>query len=51
MKNIKLYIPKIEDYWYEKKLQSDPETMSYNSGYDVELVRRDKIGEQCFLSI
>lgn len=35
MKNIKLYIPKIEDYWYEEKLQNDPETMSYNAGYDV----------------
>ena len=35
MKNIKLYKPKIEDYWYEEKVQSDPETMSYNAGYDV----------------
>ena len=35
MRNIKLYIPKIEDYWYEEKLQSDPETMSYNAGYNV----------------
>lgn len=35
MKNISLYIPNIEDYWYEKKIQSDPLTMSYNAGYDV----------------
>lgn len=35
MKNIMLYIPKLEDYWYEQKLQSDPETMKYNAGYDV----------------
>ena len=35
MKNIELYIPKIEDYWYEEKIESDPLTMSYNSGYDV----------------
>lgn len=35
MKNISFYIPKIEDYWYEQKIQSDPETMSYNAGYDV----------------
>ena len=37
MKNVmlKLYIPKIEDYWYEEKLQSDEDTMSYNAGYDV----------------
>lgn len=35
LKNITLYIPKVEDYWYEKKLQSDQDTMSYNAGYDV----------------
>ncbi|MBO5475588.1 MAG: GNAT family N-acetyltransferase [Bacilli bacterium] len=34
-KNISLYIPRLEDYWYEAKLQSDPNTMSYNAGYDV----------------
>ena len=35
MKNICLYIPKLEDYWYEAKIQSDPQSMSYNAGYDV----------------
>lgn len=35
MKNISLYIPKVEDYWYEQKVQSDPLSMSYNAGYDV----------------
>ena len=35
MKNISLYIPKLEDYWYEQKVQSDPLSMSYNAGYDV----------------
>jgi len=35
MKNISLYIPKLEDYWYEEKIESDPDTMSYNAGYDV----------------
>lgn len=35
MKNISLYVPNIEDYWYEEKLESDPLTMSYNAGYDV----------------
>ena len=35
MKNICLYIPKLEDYWYEAKVQSDPLSMSYNAGYDV----------------
>ena len=32
---LKLYIPKLEDYWYEAKLERDPDTMSYNAGYDV----------------
>ena len=35
MKNISLYIPNLEDYWYEQKVQSDPKSMSYNAGYDV----------------
>lgn len=35
MKNITLYIPKLEDYWYEQKVESDPLSMSYNAGYDV----------------
>lgn len=35
MHNISLYIPELKDLWYEEKLQSDPETMSYNAGYDV----------------
>jgi RimJ/RimL family protein N-acetyltransferase len=35
IKNICLYIPKLEDYWYQEKIQSDPQTMSYNAGYDV----------------
>lgn len=32
---LELYIPKLEDLWYEEKLQNDPDTMSYNAGYDV----------------
>ena len=35
MKNISLYIPNLDDYWYEAKIQSDPLSMSYNAGYDV----------------
>ena len=35
MKNIELVIPKLKEYSYEQKLESDPETMSYNAGYDV----------------
>lgn len=34
-KNIELYNPKIEDYWYQEKIESDVNTMSYNAGYDV----------------
>ena len=30
-----LYIPELKDYWYEKKLNEDADTMSYNAGYDV----------------
>ncbi len=32
---IELYIPKLEDYWYEAKVQSDSLSMSYNAGYEV----------------
>ena len=35
MKKLSLYIPDLADYWYEEKLQNDPNTMSYNAGYDV----------------
>ena len=35
MKKVELYIPKLEDYWYQEKIQSDPLTMDYNKGYDV----------------
>ena len=27
--------PELKDYWYEQKLESDPNTMSYNKGYLV----------------
>ena len=33
--NIELVIPKLEEYDYEQKLLSDPNTMNYNAGYDV----------------
>lgn len=32
---LKLYLPKLEDYWYEEKMLKDPNTMSYNAGYSV----------------
>ena len=33
--DIELYQPLLEDYWYEQKILSDPETMSYNAGYEI----------------
>ena len=35
MKRLELVVPRLEDYWYEKRCLEDPETMSYNAGYDV----------------
>ena len=35
MKNIELVIPKLNQYSYEQKLESDPKTMSYNARYNV----------------
>ena len=32
MKNISLYVPQLEDYYYQEKIQSDALTMSYNAG-------------------
>lgn len=33
--NMELVVPKLEEYYYEKQLEEDPNTMSYNAGYDV----------------
>lgn len=35
IKNIELVVPKLEEYYYEQKLEEDPNTMSYNNGYNV----------------
>lgn len=35
MNRLEIYIPNLEDYWYEQKLQNDPKTMSYNAGWNV----------------
>ena len=32
---MELVIPKLEEYDYEQYLEEDPDTMSYNAGYDV----------------
>jgi ASC-1-like (ASCH) protein len=34
-KKLELYMPGVEDYWYEQKIQADPLSMDYNAGYDV----------------
>ena len=35
MKSVSLYVPKIEDLWFRQLVMSDPQSMSYNAGYDV----------------
>lgn len=32
---VTLYVPKLEDLWFRQECMADPETMSYNAGYDV----------------
>lgn len=32
---IELYVPEKADLWFRRELLSDPETMSYNKGYDL----------------
>lgn len=31
-----LHIPTIDELWYREKIMSDPETMDYNAGYDMD---------------
>ena len=35
MNRLELYIPKLEEYWYEQRVNEDKDSMSYNAGYDV----------------
>ena len=39
MEQLELYIPKPEDLWFYQKMMCDPETMSYNAGYDIDADR------------
>ena len=32
---LELYIPKVEDLWFVRQMQEDPDTMAYNAGWDV----------------
>lgn len=36
MEKLELYIPRFEDLWFMQRMTSDPETMSYNAGWDVD---------------
>ena len=35
MKKVNLVIPTVADLWFRQKCMADPNTMSYNAGYDV----------------
>ena len=36
MEKLELYIPRLEELWFYQQMTSDPETMSYNAGWDVD---------------
>lgn len=33
--NVQLHRPSVDELWFRQQCMSDPETMSYNAGYDV----------------
>ncbi|MCR5279918.1 MAG: GNAT family N-acetyltransferase [Lachnospiraceae bacterium] len=35
MEELEFYIPKLEELWFYQKMMEDPDTMSYNAGWDV----------------
>ena len=35
MKNVELYVPKLEDLWFRQKCMAEASTMEYNAGYDL----------------
>ena len=35
MREVYLKVPELKDLWFRKKCMEDPDTMSYNAGYDV----------------
>lgn len=35
MKNVVLHVPNLKELWYREKCMTDPDTMSYNAGYDL----------------
>lgn len=32
---LELYVPKVEDMWFVRRMQEEPATMAYNAGWDV----------------
>ena len=42
MSTLCLHVPELDELWYRKKLLEDPETMSYNRGYDIDFDGYDK---------
>lgn len=36
MEELELYVPELEELWFYQKMMSDPETMSYNAGWDMD---------------
>lgn len=40
--NIRLHVPTYEELWYREMLLADPQTMSYNRGYDIESLNYDR---------
>ena len=32
---LELYVPRLEELWFKQKMESDPDTMSYNRDWDV----------------
>lgn len=40
--SLSLHVPACEELWYRRKIMQDPETMSYNKGYDLNFEGYDK---------
>ncbi len=39
---LSLYVPSLAELWYRQSIMKDPETMSYNKGYDMSFDGYDK---------
>lgn len=37
-----LHVPDIDEMWYRRRIMLDPETMSYNKGYDLDIEGYDR---------